>query len=523
MSAHAAGSDRPFYITTAISYVNGPPHIGHAYEVIATDAMARFKRLDGYDVRFLTGTDEYGQKVERTAAAAGQTPQAYTDAIAALFVEHAALLNISNDDFIRTTEARHTASVQAIWRAIRDAGYIYEGNYAGWYAVRDEAFYGEDELTEDADGTKRGPTGAEVAWVEEPTYFFRLSAFQDKLLELYERQPDFVQPDSRRNEMIAFVRQGLRDLSVSRTTFDWGVPVPDDARHVTYVWLDALTNYITALGYPDTAGLYAKYWPVDVHMIGKDITRFHAVYWPAFLMAAGLDLPRYVFAHGFLLTSGEKMSKSVGNVVAPADWVAAYGLDPVRYYLLREVPFGQDGSVSHDGIVARLNGDLANDLGNLAQRVLAMVAKNCGGAVPERGDLTAADTELLGHAHHLLGQVREAFDALAFHRGLEAIWRVVGEANRYVDARAPWALRKTDPARMETVLYTLAEVVRHLAILVLPVMPESGAKLLDLLAVPENERDFSYLGSHHALTPGAALPRPTPVFPRYVEAETAAD
>ncbi len=516
--------DRPaFYITTAISYVNGPPHLGHAYEAISTDALARFKRLDGFDVWFLTGTDEHGQKVAKTAEQAGQSPRAFVDNITAQFREMCELLNISNDDFIRTTEPRHFRSCQALWQKLADAGDIYLDKYAGWYSVRDEAYFGEDELEKGEDGKFCAPSGAEVEWVEEESYFFRLSAYTDKLLAHYDANPGFVLPAYRRNEVVNFVKQGLKDLSVSRTSFDWGIPVPGDERHVMYVWLDALTNYITGLGYPDTDDpLYRRYWPADVHVIGKDIVRFHAIYWPAFLMSAGVPLPKRVFGHGFLFIDGEKMSKSLGNVITPHSMVEEFGLDQIRYFLLREVPYGNDGSFSHESMVHRINSDLANDLGNLAQRVLSMVAKNCQGRVPEHGGLAAADEELLALSRGALEKAREAIEAQAIHKALEAIWQVVAEANRYVDAQAPWALRKSDPARMATVLYVVAEAIRHIAILTQPVMPQASARILDQLAVPADARDFAAIGSELGLAPGTPLPKPAGVFPRYSPPEVEA-
>jgi methionyl-tRNA synthetase len=515
-------ADQPYYLTTPIYYVNDKPHIGHAYTTLACDVLARFHRLDGDDVHFLTGTDEHGQKVEKSAQAAGVDPQTFTDEVSQNFRRLAADMNYSNDDFIRTTEPRHIDACQALWRAIRDNGHIYLGSYAGWYAVRDEAFYAESEITEGDNGTKVAPSGAEVDWVEEPSYFFDLSKWQQPLLDFYETNPDFIGPETRRNEVISFVSGGLDDLSVSRTSFKWGIQVPDDPDHIMYVWLDALNNYQTAVGYPDTeSDLYSKYWPADLHMVGKDILRFHAVYWPAFLMAAGLAPPKRVYAHGWLLNRGEKMSKSLGNVVTAHDLVERYGLDPVRYYLMREVPFGQDGYISHETMVGRINSDLANDLGNLAQRVLSMVSKNCDGRVPQPQPLTRDDTAILAAAADVLAAVRAEFERQAFHRGLEAIWRVVGDANRYVDAQAPWELRKTDPARMATVLYVLADVIRHLAILVQPVMPDAASAMLDQLAVPVDRRSFAALGSDHATAPGTELPKPSPIFPRYVEEETA--
>jgi methionyl-tRNA synthetase len=520
-------AERSFYVTTPIYYVNDAPHIGHAYTSMACDVLARFMRLDGYRVKFLTGTDEHGQKVEKSARAQGMEPKAFCDKMSVNFKALGELLNLSNDDYIRTTEPRHYKASQAIWQAIaarkspKGRDNIYLDNYGGWYAVRDEAFYAESELKDGPGGKKLAPSGAEVEWVEEPSYFFRLSDWQETLLDYYDKHPDFIGPGSRRNEVLGFVKGGLADLSISRTTFSWGVPVPNAPGHIMYVWLDALTNYLTAVGYPDLKSEeFSVFWPEVLHVVGKDILRFHAVYWPAFLMAAGIAPPKRVFAHGWLLNKGEKMSKSLGNVVRPKDLIAQYGLDPVRYYLLREVPFGSDGYISHETMAARINGDLANDFGNLAQRVLSMVAKNCAAKLPEPGPLADADNVLLSAAEALLAEVRPLVaEQLAFHRALEAIWRVVGQANRYVDEQAPWALRKTDPKRMATVLYVLAECVRHLAILTQPFMPESSAKLLDQLAVPANARGFATLGASGRLKGGVELPAPAGVFPRYVEPE----
>ncbi|HSE77956.1 MAG TPA: methionine--tRNA ligase [Alphaproteobacteria bacterium] len=508
---------KTYYLTTPIYYVNDAPHIGHAYTTLACDVLARFMRLDGYRVHFLTGTDEHGQKVEKAAQAAGEAPKPFTDRFSENFRALAQALNVSNDDFIRTTEARHIKASQAIWRALEKNGDIYLGKYAGWYAVRDEAFYGEDELVTGPDGKKRAPSGAEVEWLEEPSYFFKLAAWQDRLLTFYDENPDFVGPATRFNEVKSFVRQGLDDLSISRTTFKWGVPVPDAPGHIMYVWLDALTNYITAVGYPDTDNaLFTSFWPADLHMVGKDILRFHAVYWPAFLMAAGLKPPKRVFAHGWWTVEGQKMSKSLGNVVNPFDIISKekYGLDPVRYFLLREVPFGQDGDFSQRAIEGRLNNDLANDFGNLAQRVLTQVNRNCAASVPQPGEFTPRDEAMLEAARALLPVLRAEIGQQAFHKALDALWRVIGEANRYVDEQAPWALKKTDPARMNTVLYVLAEVIRHCAILCQPFMPGSMAKLLDQLGQPENSRDFASLAKR--IKPGTNLPAPSGIFPRHV-------
>ena len=507
----------PYYVTTPIYYVNDKPHIGHAYTSLACDVLARFMRLDGRNVKFLTGTDEHGQKMEKAAAAAGMETQAFVDMNSENFRILTKTMGFTNDDFIRTTEPRHHAAVQALWRELKARDQIYLGTYAGWYSIRDEAFYSETELTQGPDGTRIAPSGAEVEWVEEPSYFFKLSEWQDRLLRFYDENPDFVAPETRRNEVISFVKGGLLDLSVSRTSFRWGIPVLDDPDHVMYVWLDALTNYMTALGYPDTASDgFTTFWPADLHMVGKDILRFHAVYWPAFLMAAGIAPPKRVFAHGWWTNEGKKISKSLGNIIDPLELTARYGLDQVRYFLLREVPFGNDGDFSHRAMIGRIDGDLANDFGNLAQRALSMINKNCEARMPEPGAFTAADKKLLAAADGLLGEMRALFAAQSFHKALIAMWAVIGDANRYIDEMAPWVLRKSDPARMATVLYVVAETIRHLAILAQPVMPGAGAKMLTQLAVAEDARTFDHLSPDHALTPGTPLPKPEGVFPRFV-------
>jgi methionyl-tRNA synthetase len=516
-AAPAASRENIFYITTAIAYPNGQPHIGHAYEAIATDALARFQRLDGKDVFFLTGTDEHGQKMIQTAASEGMTAAQLADRNAARFKEMDEVLNVSFDRFIRTTEPAHHKSVQVVWNRMQQNGDIYVDTYAGWYSVRDEAYYDEDETSVGEDDVRRGPQGTPVEWVEENSYFFRLSAYQDKLLKLYESQPDFIGPDSRRNEVMSFVRGGLKDLSISRTTFDWGVKVPNDPEHVMYVWVDALTNYITGVGFPDETDPRWHYWPADVHIIGKDIIRFHAVYWPAFLMSAGVPVQKRVYAHGFLFSKGEKMSKSVGNVVDPFNLAKQYGVDQVRYFFLREVPFGQDGNYNHEAIVARINADLANDLGNLAQRSLSMIAKQLEGRLPEPGEFSDNDKAILAQADGMIAIARTAMATQQIHQWLNAVWAVVAEANRYFAGEAPWALAKTDPARQKTVLYVTAEVVRQIAILALPVMPASADKLLDSLGVPASERNFAALDGARRIAPGTSLPAPVGVFPRYVE------
>jgi methionyl-tRNA synthetase len=512
-----AAERNTYFITTAIAYPNGIPHIGHAYEAIATDALARFQRLNGKDVFFLTGTDEHGLKMVQTAESEGLGVAELAARNAGRFKEMDERLNVSFDRFIRTTEPDHHRSVQVVWNRMQQNGDIYIDTYAGWYSVRDEAYYAEEETVLGEDNVRRGPQGSPVEWVEEKSYFFKLSAYQDRLLALYKNQPDFIGPDSRRNEVISFVKGGLKDLSISRTTFDWGVKVPNDPEHVMYVWVDALTNYITGVGFPDESDPNWRYWPADVHVIGKDIIRFHAVYWPAFLMSAGIPVQKRVYAHGFLFSRGEKMSKSVGNVVDPFNLADQYGVDQMRYFFLREVPFGQDGNYNHEAIVARINADLANDLGNLAQRSLSMIAKQLGGVLPEPGEFTDNDKEILAEADAMLDVSRTAMATQQIHQWLNVVWSVVAEANRYFAGEAPWALAKTDPDRQKTVLYVTAEVVRQVAILTQPVMPDASSKLLDSLGIPDEKgaRDFAALGTR--IKAGTPLPPPVGVFPRYVE------
>lgn len=509
-----------FYITTPIYYVNDAPHIGHAYTTLACDVLARFKRLDGYEVKFLTGTDEHGQKVEKSAAAAGVDPQAFTDKVSQNFRDLADFMGFTHDDFIRTTEDRHKKAAQALWQKLIENDEIYLGGYEGWYAVRDEAFYSEDELTKGPDGEKLAPTGAPVEWVKEPSYFFKLSNWEDRLLKFYDENPDFILPKTRRNEVISFVKGGLEDLSISRTSFKWGVPVPGDDDHIMYVWLDALTNYITSVGFPDVEGdEYKKFWPADVHMVGKDILRFHAVYWPAFLMAAGLEPPKRVFAHGWWTNEGQKISKSLGNVIDPVQLVEKYGLDQVRYFMLREVPFGNDGDFSHNAMIGRMNSELANDLGNLSQRVLSMIFKNCDGQIPAHGEFTAEDKELLDAARGILPKIEAAMDRQAFNDAIECIWVVIRAANGYVDFQAPWGLKKTDPDRMSTVLYVLAETIREIALMMQPFTPTSAAKMLDQLEIAKEDRMITHCGPDYALKPGTVIEKPVGIFPRFVEEE----
>jgi len=489
----------PFYITTAISYPNGAPHIGHAYEAVAADAMARFQRQQGRDVRFQTGTDEHGLKMAQAARGQGIEPRAFADKMSRLFQDMCDTLNISYDRFIRTSQPDHYRASQAIWKAMEERGDLYLGRYEGWYSVRDEAYYEPEELVSAEDGTKLSPHGTPVEWTVEESWFFRLSKYQQPLLDLYETNTNFIRPESRRNEVVRFVEGGLKDLSISRTSFDWGVPVPGSNHHVMYVWLDALTNYITGLGYPDETELWQRYWPANVHLIGKDVVRFHAVYWPAFLMSAGIALPKQVYGHGFLLSRGEKMSKSVGNVVDPMVLSERFGVDALRYFLLREVSFGQDGSYSAEAIVNRANAELANSFGNLAQRTLSMVVKNLGGVLPAPGqDQVDADLlELVNRAAQ--DELPLAFDRFAFSVGIEAWIRAVFACNAYIDAQAPWTLRKTDPARMAAVLGTLVVAVRELTRAIAPVIPDSADRLLSLI---------------DAGAGGTPIPQPTPLFPR---------
>ena len=509
-----------FYITTAIPYANGAPHIGHAYERIATDAIARFKRLDGFDVFFVTGMDEHGQKMQQTAAREGITPQALADRTALQFEQMGEDLNARADDILRTTSERHRISVQDVWRRMAGNGDIYLSKYAGWYSVRDEAYYTEDE-TEVREARRFAiKSGTPVEWVEEESYFFKLSAYAEPLLKHYEQHPDFITPENYKNEIVAFVKRGLNDLSISRTTFDWGVPVPGDPKHVMYVWVDALTNYLTGLGYPgDENGEFAKRWPADLHMIGKDIVRFHAVYWPAFLMSAGLPLPKAVFGHGFVLArDGAKMGKSAGNAADPLALAQAYGVDALRYFLLRDISFGQDGSYSPEAIVTRANADLANSFGNLAQRTLSQIFKNCDAYLPAIRGHTPADTALFTLVDTVIRETMpRAYADLALSQATDAWVQAVFACNAYVDEQAPWALRKTDPERMETVLATLYICIAQLAVAISPVIPGSAAKLLDAMGIAPELRTPEGIASHW-YSPLAEsdfrIDQPVPLFPR---------
>jgi methionyl-tRNA synthetase len=504
----------PFYITTAISYPNGKPHIGHAYEAIAADVIARFQRLCGRSVRFQTGTDEHGLKMARKAEEQGRLPADLADEVSAYFRSMCDALNVSYDRFIRTSEPDHHRASQALWQAMEAAGDLYLDRYEGWYSVRDEAYYDASELVEGEGGDKLSPQGTPVEWTVEESWFFRLSNYQGQLLELL-NTPGFLEPASRRNEMIAFVEQGLRDLSVSRTSFDWGVKVPGSDGHVMYVWVDALTNYLTGLGYPDDMG---EFWPANLHLIGKDIVRFHTIYWPAFLMSAKLPLPQKVFGHGFLLNRGKKESKSLGNVTDPVELAERFGVDALRYFLIREVAFGQDGSYSPEGIILRANAELANGFGNLVQRTLLMIARNMDGNL-EVFVTTEADDALHATVAYACGtELPREFNVLNFSAGIDAWMRAVYACNQYVDEQAPWGLKKTDPERMKAVLQTLFMAIRDLAIAIQPVVPEKSAELLDQLGIAEDERGYSALADTdwylRLVASGFTVAPPTPLFPR---------
>ncbi len=502
---------QPYYITTPIYYVNAKPHIGTAYTTITADTLARFMRLDGRDVKFLTGTDEHGQKIEQSAEAAGKDPQTFVDEVSKDFKKLSDTFGFSNDYFIRTTDANHKESVQALWKKLVANDMIYEDAYEGWYSVRDEAFYNEDELV---DG--KAPTGAEVTWVKEPCFFFKLSQFEDKLLELYNKNPEFVAPKSRLNEVKSFVEGGLNDLCVSRSTFKWGIPVPDHDDHIMYVWVDALPNYITYLGFPDeNSDTFKKFWPEAIHILGKDIIRFHAVYWPALLMAADLPLPKRLFAHGWWTNEGQKISKSLGNVIDPYDLVEEFGSDQVRYFLLSTVTFGRDADFSREALIQKSNTDLANDFGNLAQRVLSFAYKHADQQIPTPGELTENDQRMLSLAKAMPSKVREHAEQQALHKMCEEIWSVIREANRYVDQEEPWALRKTDTDRMNTVLYVLMDVIRHAAIVAQCIVPKAAEKICDQLSLKPEDRMLASLD--HPLAHGTEIPKPEGVFPRITD------
>ncbi|RYE06324.1 MAG: methionine--tRNA ligase [Rickettsiaceae bacterium] len=502
-----------FYITTPIYYVNDIPHVGHAYTSVAADVIARFMRLSNQKVMFLAGTDEHGQKVEQSAVKMDMEPQAFTDLLSSAFINLTKTMNISNDDFIRTTEDRHKVGVAAFWQKLINSKNIYLGKYSGWYSIRDEAFYNQSELT--LQGT--APTGAPVEWIEEPSYFFALSKWQDKLLDFYENNPDFIKPKSRYNEVVSFVKSGLTDLSISRTSFNWGIKVPDNDQHIIYVWLDALTNYISALGYPNEDNNYSKFWPADVHIVGKDILRFHAVYWPAFLMAAGLELPKCVMAHGWWTNEGHKMSKSTGNVIDPCKLIEEFGLDQVRYFMMREINFGNDGNFSRQSLIDRVNSELSNKIGNLLQRTLVFTFKNNNNKVPNVDqnfiDLTY-DTPIIKNAIEVVQANAALMTKFEINAVIDNILSLVEEANCYIDKQAPWKLKIENPQKMLEVLYVLLESLRYIAIMLQPFIPHSAAQMLDQLGITDNDRNFVNLDKSYAMKPNSDLQEPYSIFPR---------
>ncbi|CAH2031517.1 methionine--tRNA ligase [Trichlorobacter ammonificans] len=504
-----------FYVTTPIYYVNDVPHIGHAYTTVAADVLARYKRLKGFEVFFLTGSDEHGQKVEKAALAAGETPLELADRVVKRFQALWEKLGISHTDFIRTTQERHKQGVAHIFRQLMEQGDIYLGEYEDWYCTPCETFWTETQIT---DG-KCPDCNRPVERLKEESYFFRMSAYGEQLMAHIEANPEFIQPKSKRNEIIAFIREGLRDLSVSRTSFSWGIPVPGNERHVIYVWFDALTNYITALGYPEQSGTFGRYWPVDVHLIGKDILRFHSVYWPTFLMAAGLPLPKKVYAHGWWTVEGQKMSKSLQNVVEPNMLIDKYGVDVVRYFLLREVPFGLDGDFSHASLVNRINSDLANDLGNLLSRSTAMLTKYFDGILQAPGELAALDTALKAKAEAMAAAVDACMEDLAFSKALQAIWDVVSTGNKYIDETTPWSLAKdaANRERLATVMYCLLETQRMVHCLLAPFMPETSRKALNVLGISELPVETDLVWGK--LTPGTRIAKAEALFPRIEKAE----
>ena len=512
-------SNNNFYITTPIYYVNDVPHIGHAYTTVICETIANYNKWLGKDVNFLTGTDEHGQKVEKSAFAAGIPPQEFTNNVSKSFIELTNKLEIHNDDFIRTTELRHKKAVENLWQKLENTGDIYLDKYSGWYSIRDEAFYSSDEVTKNSEGKNIASNGSEVEWVEEPSYFFKLSAWQDKLLKFYKDNPDFISPKSRYNEVLSFVNKGLEDLSISRTTFKWGIPVPSNNEHIIYVWLDALTNYLSGVGYPNiNSENWNKYWPANIHVVGKDILRFHAIYWPAFLMAANIELPKKIYAHGWWTVNGEKMSKSTGNVISPNHIINSYGLDQFKYFLLREVRFGQDGDFSEEALIKRVNSDLANDYGNLAQRVLSFVYKNNNASMPGYTVYNEEDKILLGLINTINNNIKEFMNDYQITNALEELWIVIRKCNTYIDEQAPWSLKKTDLERMNTVLYVLCTVIKKISLIALNFVPIGANKILDQLSIPNNKRQYEHFNDE--LCPEALLPKPEGVFPRLEKKES---
>ena len=494
-----------FYITTPIYYPSAKPHMGHAYSSIIADFFARFKLIDNYQVHFLTGTDEHGLKIQRSAEKAGKEPQIFCDQISQTFRDLSDTLNLSNTDFIRTTEARHKKTVQHLWNEFEKNDDIYLSNYSGWYSVSDEAFYNEDEI-EELDGKKIAISSkSPVEWIEEESYFFRLSKWEKPLLEYYEANPDFIAPQSRKNEVISFVKSGLKDLSVSRKSFSWGIPVPNNKNHVIYVWLDALTNYLSALNYPNTNdNLFKNFWPASIHLIGKDILRFHAVYWPAFLLAAKIELPKKVYGHGWILSGEEKMSKSKGNILDPLEIIKEYGLDPLRYYLIKEVSFGNDGNISQERLEDCINSDLANNYGNLCQRVTTFAIKNCNGKIPLKIKFEDEDLLILDKYKNNLDKIRSKIDDQNINFYIDYIVNSLFEANKYFNDQEPWK-KKDDQIRLNTIVYTSLEIIRKVSFLLYPIIPESSLKALKIFNIEKNEVKLDTVSNNEYLIKGNNL------------------
>ena len=494
--------DKNFYITTPIYYPSGRPHMGHAYSSIIADFFARFKSIDDYNVHFLTGTDEHGLKIQRSAEKAGKEPKEFCDQISQTFKDLSKTLNLSNTDFIRTTEDRHKKTVQHLWSLLEKNDDIYLSNYSGWYSVSDEAFYNEDEI-EEIEGKKIAKSSkSTVEWIEEESYFFRLSKWQKPLLEFYENNPDFILPESRKNEVISFVKSGLKDLSVSRKTFTWGIPVPSNDKHIIYVWLDALTNYLSALNYPDTNNeLFKKFWPASIHLIGKDILRFHAVYWPAFLLAAKIELPKKVYGHGWILSGEEKMSKSKGNILDPLKIIEEYGLDPLRYYLVKEVSFGNDGNISQDRLEDCINSDLANNYGNLCQRVTAFAMKNCDGKIPAKIDFQPDDLKILNKFQENLDTIRSKINEQNINFYIDFIVNSLFDANKYFNDQEPWK-KKDNLIRLNTIVYTTLEIVRKISFLLYPIIPETSLKALKIFNLSEKDIKLETISNNEFIIKG---------------------
>ena len=490
-------TDKNFYITTPIYYPSGKPHMGHAYSSIIADVIARYKRLEGYKVYFLTGTDEHGLKIQREAKKNNKDTQLFCDELSKKFNELTKILNLSNDDFIRTTENRHYKSVEDLWSKLVKSGDIYLDKYKGWYSVSDEAYYDNDEIV-DRDGVKIAKSSeSKVEWVEEESYFFKLSAWSKKLLDHYKSNPSFILPASRNNEVVKFVEKGLKDLSVSRTSFSWGIPVPKDKKHVIYVWLDALTNYLSALKYPDTSSnLYKKFWPADLHIIGKDILRFHAIYWPAFLMAAKLPLPKRIFGHGWILSDEKKMSKSLGNILDPIDIIEKYGIDQLRYYLIKEVSLGNDGNISLENLKNCINNDLANNYGNLCQRVFAFLKKNCNNKIPNNNSPTNEGKLLTNKLKKDIKQLNEFIDKQDLNNYIKQVIEYSFDSNKYFNDSEPWSLKKTDVKKMNSILYSIVEQIKNISILLLPIIPISANKILDIMNIKKELRNIMEINNN---------------------------